>query len=611
MPLRNDLLDPIPGEIESGPSLRYDKIYDQIKEARTEEDSTLPAGAWERQIKKADFNLALKLAGEALAKRSKDLQLAVWLGEAHLKREGISLLAPVLTLLLDLQQRFWDTLHPEVDDGDAGLRVVPLQWASNRYSALVRETPLTRTGINFNEHKTARSIGYEQDADTNDARRAARAEAVAAGRITAETFDTAFSATPKSFYAELESSLLAAADTIDPLSVYCEQQYGEDGPSFRKLRESIEEVQHLVSSLLNDKRKFDPDPAIPPTLVPEEPPPEPAYTTPGRPEPHVSAPPPPPPMPAPVSVAPSSPQSAIEQIRLCSGFLAAHAPQSPIPYLLNTAIRWGELRAAGRSPDGELLAAPPTELRQKLRRLLFESSWTQLLSDATNALAEPCGRAWLDLHRYLWTASQQLGYDALASTIVGSLQSLLKDLPRLTSWSLTDDTPTANAETQRWLEQHVLPPPPPEPQLPEPPPIPLLSVLPVATAGEASSSGPPDPFELANDLVRRGDLQAAIQMLTTDALQQPSGRMRYRRKLEIAQLCLTAGNTGVAAPILQQLIDEIEQRNLESWESGELIARPLSLLLQCMNGNSDAADRKAVFSRLCRIDPTAALRLLS
>ena len=41
MPLREDLLQPIAGDNPSGKNLKYDRVYDQIKEARTEEDSTI------------------------------------------------------------------------------------------------------------------------------------------------------------------------------------------------------------------------------------------------------------------------------------------------------------------------------------------------------------------------------------------------------------------------------------------------------------------------------------------------------------------------------------------------------------------------------------------
>ena len=46
MPLREDLLEPIAGANPAGADLYYDKIFDQIKEARREEEDDLPAGDW-------------------------------------------------------------------------------------------------------------------------------------------------------------------------------------------------------------------------------------------------------------------------------------------------------------------------------------------------------------------------------------------------------------------------------------------------------------------------------------------------------------------------------------------------------------------------------------
>ena len=79
MPVRDDLTEPIPGDNPSGADLYYDKVFLQLKEASFEEEDTLPAGDWGRTPKKADHNLVIKLAGEALAKRSKDIRLANYL----------------------------------------------------------------------------------------------------------------------------------------------------------------------------------------------------------------------------------------------------------------------------------------------------------------------------------------------------------------------------------------------------------------------------------------------------------------------------------------------------------------------------------------------------
>ena len=113
MPLREDLLTPIAGENPSGEDLYYDKVFDQIKEARREEEDDLPAGDWGRsQVKKADHRTVIKLAGDALAKRSKDLRLAGWLVEAQLRVDGFQVLVPGIELLQTMQETFWPTLYP-------------------------------------------------------------------------------------------------------------------------------------------------------------------------------------------------------------------------------------------------------------------------------------------------------------------------------------------------------------------------------------------------------------------------------------------------------------------------------------------------------------------
>jgi type VI secretion system protein ImpA len=93
-----------------------------------------------------------------------------------------------------------------------------------------------------------------------------------------------------------------------------------------------------------------------------------------------------------------------------------------------------------------------------------------------------------------------------------------------------------------------------------------------------------------------------------DSEQQPSGRLRFLRRVQVAQLCLAAGRHAVAYPVLTSLWKEIERRGLEGWESGETLAQPLNLLLKCLDYRKGSdADRELIFSHLCRIDPKAAM----
>src|ERR1700747_1793185 len=111
MPVREDLLQPIPGPSPSGPSLRYDSLYEKIKEARREEED-VDQGDWKRPRKVADWPLVIKLASETLATKSKDLQIAAWLAEALLRQEGLRGPPAGLGVLHGPLEGFWDVVPP-------------------------------------------------------------------------------------------------------------------------------------------------------------------------------------------------------------------------------------------------------------------------------------------------------------------------------------------------------------------------------------------------------------------------------------------------------------------------------------------------------------------
>jgi type VI secretion system ImpA family protein len=148
MPLRDGLLNPIPGDNPSGKTLRYDPVYDKIREARREED-VLPQGDWSREVKKSDYPLVIKLATEALSTKSKDLQLAAWLTEAIMSRDHVAGLQDGLDLLRGFMETFWDTLYPEIDDGDLEFRAAPLAWVGSKLDAAVRRLPLTKSKLDY------------------------------------------------------------------------------------------------------------------------------------------------------------------------------------------------------------------------------------------------------------------------------------------------------------------------------------------------------------------------------------------------------------------------------------------------------------------------------
>ena len=153
-------------------------------------------------------------------------------------------------------------------------------------------------------------------------------------------------------------------------------------------------------------------------------------------------------------------RQAVASIAAGAAFLRKREPLSPAPYLILRGLRWGELRTVSRLSDSTLLEAPPTELRQKVKRLALANRWSDLLDACEDAMALPCSRAWLDLQRFSVAACSALGaeYQPIATAIQSELRALLNDLPELLEATLLDDTPAANPETKAWLRQLQDPP---------------------------------------------------------------------------------------------------------------------------------------------------------
>jgi len=596
MPLRDDLLNPIPGENPSGESLRYAPVFDKIKEARRADDDA-PQGEWQFERKTADYALVIKLAGEVLATKSKDLQIAAWLTEAILRKEGFQGLKAGLDLIKVLIETFWDTLHPELDDGDAEMRAAPLEWLGTRMESALRSVPLTRGGANWFQFKESRVVGYEATADT-DAKAEARNAAIAEGKTSGEAWDSAVAATPKAFYAGMEESLDGVLEVIESLNALGEEKFGDVAPSFGPMRTTVEEIRHTVHGLLQKKREVEPDegaeaPASEAEPASQEEPPA-APGAPAKPKPRGG----------PIAAEPADQDDAFQRVTAVAGYLRRNDAASPLPYLLLRGLRWGELRAAGTDVDANLLEAPPTGARQALKKAANDSDWPQVLELGEAAMGQPCGRGWLDLQRYVFRAANELGYYQVASAIRAEVNALLADYPALRQASLLDDTPAANPETQAWLDE-IAPAPPAEAAYAQP-------VLEDATeAAWASSDGKPEAID-ANDLAlqaaRSGRPQEAIEILSRESMAEKSGRGRFQRRLQLAQLCISMGYERIAHPILEQLAAEIDSRGLEGWEAASTVAQPLALLYRCLEKLDTAPELKQkVYDRICRLDPLQAL----
>lgn len=457
MPLRDDILNPIPGDNPSGVYLNYDPLYITLKELRKLDTSGGGDDLWApREKRSADFKKVAKLTADTLATKSKDLQLAAWLTEALTYEEGFAGLKQGLEVCRGLVENFWDTIYPEIDDGDVELRAAPLEWMGNYFEPSKGSSPtmaagsvsLTKEGHNYFSYQESR-----RKKDKDDDREP----------FTAEMFDTAVNATPKNFYKNVYTGLTGSITSIKSLGELCDQKFGRDGPSFRTLQKYLEELENIVRNVLKDKFAREPEEGwqafigeeVPEAAVAEAGPEgdggEPGTT--GAAGGNAAA-----WMEQAGDVTGLEPKSraeALVRIAAAAHYLRKQDPTSPVSYMVLRAMRWGQIRAVEGEVAPELLTAPPPEARLQLKSLASASRWVELIEYAENLAASECGRGWLDVHRYVIRACEEAGRSAVARALKSELRAFLRDYETLIATSMTDDSGTANPETLKWLRSEL------------------------------------------------------------------------------------------------------------------------------------------------------------
>ena len=608
MPLRDDLLTPIPGENPSGIDLRYENkllVFDKIKEARRQDDN-LDQGDWHTERKKADYPAIAKLAQETLAKSSKDLQLAAYLTEALLNTASFTGLREGLDLTLALAEGFWETIYPPLEEDDRELRAGPLTWLGTALALPIRSAPICREGYSTLSYAESRRMAYE-DKIQSDKERETRQTMLAEGKLAPEVFDKAFNETPKAFYVTAEKELDASLETVGKLDSFCDERLGSDAPSFQDLKGALTDTRHVIHTLLEKKREIEPDPVEAPAEGAEGVSGEgavPAASAGGMGGSAFFT--------IALAAEPAERRQIVASIVAAAQQLRRLDPVSPTPYLLLRGLRWGELRTAARKPEGlaasTALEAPSAELRQQIKLLALAGRWSDLLEAGELALAVPGARAWLDLQRLEVAACNALGeeYSGIATAIQSELRALLNDLPELLEATLLDEIPAANPETRAWIQG-----------LGETPPLAEASGEDASgeTAAAATEEAAPswlaaaiDAYALAKQARAKGQEEKAFAIMRAEIARQRSGRGRFRRTMQLAEMAVDAGKDAIAQPLLDDLAQAIEEHKLDLWEEPEVIAADLSKLMRFSQRiKDDTSEMQRLYGKICRLDPVRAL----
>jgi type VI secretion system protein ImpA len=332
------LLAPVSHENPCGEWLRYEGTYDQVREARREDDPALPQGVWQAELKRADWDAVQTLCVTALATRSKDLQLAVWLLEAWIQLDGFSGAAKGLELICRLCEAYWDSLYPPLE-ADLTPRLAAIRWINDKLSRRLRLLPLTDPSM---PGVPAYSLANWDVAMRNPTRDTGNGNPSTDG-ITLTKFEQSVSVTSYEWFCALKDSVDATLKHIRALDSLIDQRAGKESPGLVKLRSEAEAVGELVETMLTAARAKLPAP--PAATAPEsnrELDFSAASSALVRAEPQL-----------PLKTEEVLEQSsfgpirsradAYRQLEEIAEFLYRNDPHSPTPYLIRRAVAWGQM----------------------------------------------------------------------------------------------------------------------------------------------------------------------------------------------------------------------------------------------------------------------------
>ncbi len=366
------LAAPISDAAPSGPSLRYEGVYDQLIEARRYDDPSLPQGVWEIDLKRADWRKVSSVALDILQTRSKDLQIAAWLVDAQIRMRGFLGAADGLRLLNLLVTTFWDSLHPQLDDEDEdvqGARLAPLEWLADKAADVLRLVPISistpKSPRVFSMADWGAAQNIERLAHRTPAllQQAARDGIANFAEIKLAALDLPMR-TREQWFLALRSSI----GEIGELSRALDERCGRRAPSFGKILEELHAIERFYLTLFpklsetvmkapdsraTRSRAGEPDT----TTTPESAKPGPSVTESLTSRDALSG-------ILEVSSAAhgiASREEAFALLEAVAQYLMRTEPHSPVPYLVQRAVAWGEMSF------GQLLAQfihDPAELER-------------------------------------------------------------------------------------------------------------------------------------------------------------------------------------------------------------------------------------------------------
>jgi len=308
--------------------------------------------------------------------------------------------------------------------------------------------------------------------------------------------------------------------------------------------------------------------------------------------------------------------------------------KNPVSYRLLRSSLWYLLPLPDPEPDKEGKRMTPIPFpagKSKLERLLENEDWESLIRECETVFVDKIeigggGCFCLDIQRFLSTALKEMvkaseeggnmgdkdAYETINKIILQETAMLLERLPWITELLYSNGAAFADNQTKRWIDKSVKTVFGANPNA-------LQSQNVGVVAGGSSSDGDSqisEEFKKAAELLDKDKWGESIDLMQKGIDTDPTHRGRFQRRLNLAQLCLSAIHPDMARVLLEQLDTEIERFSLEEWEPS-LCLQVWTHLSRCykqtLSQKGQQEDNRVyqekadmIFEKICRLDIRAA-----
>ena len=325
----------IPGDTPVGPNLKDDPEYFEIKGLRrsAQRAESRLRDAWEKEgLEEPDWKSLWSQSRPFLQDRSKDLWVAAWLTEAALRIHGFAGLRDGFRLLNLLIAKYWEVgLNPQPELGDSAETIISQIVGLNESLAMPIAEVKIAGDFNSLDYDTAVSVDQETDPDERQVR-------IDQGATTMEEFKQAVSQVSPDKFTELFEDICECIDALkelsDTMDEHCRVKESEDDDEGRSIAPSWSSTLDVIDDCKRRIINIAPHVEVAADVSDEtdggEGAGQIATVNSGV-------------GPAIGSGAVATREEAFQLLERVANFFEKTEPQSPVPYQLRRAVRWGRM----------------------------------------------------------------------------------------------------------------------------------------------------------------------------------------------------------------------------------------------------------------------------